>query len=119
MMAASAHETGPWKMLLLKPSHARHPTYKVIGLVLILPLMISLLGLDAIGVLLAIATSTYGVWFAAQHASRGLTATAAVITLLNVVSMLMLSTPSVLMALGYIAWFYAYPPVSEWLYWRR
>ena len=106
-------------MLLLKPGHSRRPTYKVIGLVLILPLMISLMRLGATGVVLAIATSADGVWFAAQQANRGLTATAVAITLLNLVSAVMLSTPSVLMALGYIAWLYAYPPLSEWDYWRR
>ena len=57
-------------MLLLKPGHSRRPTYKVIGLVLILPLMISLMRLGATGVVLAIATSAYGVWFAAQQANR-------------------------------------------------
>ena len=106
-------------MFRLKPSHSRHPAYKTIGFVLILPLMIALMGLGGVGVLLAIATSGYGIWFATKQASTGLTATAVIITLLNLVSLVMLSTPSVLMALGYIAWLYAYPSLSEWLYWRR
>ena len=106
-------------MLLLKPSHSRHPTYKVIGLVLILPLMISLMRLGGTGVLFALATSAYGVWFAVRYASTGLKVTAVLVTLLNILSTVLLSTPSVLMALCYIAWLFAYPAFSEWLYWRR
>lgn len=105
-------------MLLLKLSHSRRPTYKVIGLVLILPLMISLMNLGGTGVLIALATSAYGVWFATRYASKGLVVTAVLATLLNLVSTVMLSTPSVLMAVGYIVWIYAYPAVSEWFYWR-
>ena len=108
-----------YPMLLLKPSHSRHPTYKVIGLVLVLPLMISLMRLGGTGVLLALASSAYGSWFAARYASKGLTVTAVLFTLLNLVSTVMLSTPSVLMALGYITWLFAYPALYEWLYWRR
>ena len=88
------------------------------GFVLILPLMISLMRLGNPGAALAIAASAYGIWFAAKNASRGVMATAVMITLLNVVSLLLLSTPSALMAVGYIVWLYAYPPLSEWLYWR-
>lgn len=63
-MVARSTPTREPLMFLLKPSHSKHRAYHVIGLVLVVPLMISL------------------------------------------------------MALGYIAWFYAYPPFSEWLYWR-
>lgn len=106
-------------MFRLKPSHSRHPGYKIIGFVLILPLMISLMGLGGVGALLALATSGYGIWFAAKHASKGFTATAVIITLLNLVSTVMLSTPSVLLAMGYLAWVYGQAPIYEWLYWRR
>ncbi|UII72898.1 hypothetical protein LVW35_06885 [Pseudomonas sp. HN11] len=106
-------------MLIVKPSYSRHPTYKVIGLVLILPLMISLMRLGGTGVLLALATSAYGAWFAVRYASTRLKVTAVLVTLLNLLATVLLSTPSVLMALGYIAWLYAYPALSEWLYWQR
>lgn len=106
-------------MLILKPSHSRHPTYKVIGLVLILPLMISLMRLGGTGVLLALAISAYGVWFAIRYANTRMKVVAVVVTLLNALSAVMLATPSMLMALYYIAWFYAYPAFAEWLYWRR
>jgi len=42
---------------------------------------------------------------------------AAIITALNGVSFLAMSTPSVLKALYYIVWLYAYPHYSNWAYW--
>ncbi|MGY2375033.1 hypothetical protein ACW9IB_11060 [Pseudomonas sp. SDO524_S393] len=104
-------------MILLDPGHSRRPVYKVLGLVLIVPLMISLMKLGTTGVIVALASSVYGVWFAAHHASKGLTVMAAIISGLNLVSTVMFSTSSVLIALGHIAWLYAYPPLSEWRYW--
>ena len=105
-------------MILFNRSRTRQPAYNVSGLVLIVPLMISLTNLGGTGVVLAIASSAWGVWVAARHGNRRLTVMAVVATLLNLVSTVMLSTPSILMALGYIAWIYAYPALSEWLYWR-
>jgi len=40
------------------------------------------------------------------------------VTLLNVISMVMLSTASVLKALYIIAWLYWYPYYSSWVYWN-
>ncbi|WPN99673.1 hypothetical protein [Pseudomonas sp. MUP55] len=93
---------------------------QVIGWVVILPLLVSWVRLP-LGVgqglaLGAIAASAYGVVFARRHASRHVTLFALVVTLLNVVSLVMLSTASVLMALYYCVRFFGYPYLSHWLY---
>lgn len=92
------------------------------ALVLLLPLLVSLVKLPTLLAITmsmtAIASSIYGVWFAARNAGRWLVAFAAIITLLNLVSMATLGTPSVLRALYILAWLYAYPPVSNWIYWN-
>ncbi|MEN5150267.1 hypothetical protein [Pseudomonas orientalis] len=94
---------------MLEP-HQRTPTpilRQVIGWVLVLPLLVSLARLPfPIGLGLAlgtIAASFYGVLFASRHASRRVTFFALVITLLNVASLVLLSTASMLMALYFIA----------------
>lgn len=106
---------------------AKHPTPKpilrqVAGWVVVLPLLVSFLTLPfPLGWFLAfgsIAASVYGVRFASRHASRRVMVLALVITLLNVLSLAMLSHASVLMALYRIAWIYWYPYYSDWVYWN-
>jgi hypothetical protein len=85
---------------------------QVVGWVLVLPLLVAFLKMAfPFGLFLGLATiaaSIYGVVFAKRHASRGMTLFALIVTLLNVISWLMLSTASVLMALYFIVRFYAY-----------
>ncbi|QJI27748.1 hypothetical protein HKK55_03175 [Pseudomonas sp. ADAK18] len=95
---------------------------KVVALVLLLPLLVTLVKLPTLLAITmsmtAIASSIYGVWFAISNAGRWLTIFAVIITLLNLLSMATLGTPSVLRALYIIVWLYAYPPFSNWLYWN-
>ncbi|AZF09724.1 hypothetical protein C4J93_1510 [Pseudomonas sp. R2-37-08W] len=109
---------------MLEPDQCTPPPIlrQVIGWVVVLPLLVSLarppfpLGLGlALG---AIAASVYGVVFARRHASRRVTVFALVATLLNAVSLVMLSTASVLMALYFIVRLYVYSYVSHWVYWN-
>lgn len=93
---------------------------QVIGWVVVLPLLVSLVRLS-FGVSLAlalgaIAASVYGVVFASRHASRRVTLFALITTLLNVVSWVMLSTASVVMALYFILRVYGYSYLSHWVY---
>jgi hypothetical protein len=94
---------------------------QVFGWVLVLPLLVSFIKLPfplalvlSLGVL---AASLYGVQLARRHASRRVALFAAIVTALNGASFLAMSTPSVLKALYYIVWLYAYPHYSNWAYW--
>ena len=95
---------------------------QVAGWVLVLPLLVSFVRLPfPLGLLLEsgmIAASAYGVRFAWRHATPGVAVFALFVTLLNVISMVMLSTASVLKALYIIAWLYWYPYYSNWVYWN-
>ena len=92
----------------------------VMGWVVVLPLLTALARLPfAVGMWVAlgtIAASAYGVLFASRHASRRVTLFALVATLLNGVSLVMLSTASMLMALYLIVRFQVYPYFAHWLY---
>jgi len=83
---------------------------KVLGWVLLLPLLVSLVKLPfwlAITLnLMAIAASVYGFWFALRHAGKGLAVFAGTITLLNIAALIALSTPSALKGLYYLARIY-------------
>ncbi|CAH0131465.1 hypothetical protein SRABI64_00057 [Pseudomonas carnis] len=95
---------------------------QVAGWVLVLPLLVSFVRLPfPLGLLLesgVIASSAYGVRFAWRHATPRVAVFALFVTLLNVISMVMLSTASVLKALYIIAWLYWYPYYSNWVYWN-
>ena len=107
----------------------KQPTPKIIlcqvaGWVLVLPLLISFVRLPfpfpfrlllELGVIVA---SGYGVRFAWRHATPRVAMFALILTLLNVISMVMLSTASVLKALCIIAWLYVSPYYSSWVYWN-
>lgn len=107
----------------------KQPTPKIIlrqvaGWVLVLPLLISFVRLPfpfpfilllELGVIVA---SGYGVRFAWRHANPGVAMFALIVTLLNVISMVILSTASVLKALYIIAWLYVYPYYASWVYWN-
>ena len=111
---------------MLEPEH---PTPKpvlrqVVGWVLVLPFLVSWVRLPfpfPLGMLPAlgvIAASVYGVRFAWHHASRRVTMFALIVTLLNAISWVMLSTASVLMALCILLWLYWYPYFANWFYWN-
>ncbi|KAA0943431.1 MULTISPECIES: hypothetical protein [unclassified Pseudomonas] len=95
---------------------------KVVGLVVLLPLLLTLVKLPfflAITMsLTAIASSFYGFWFAVRNAGRWLAAFAGAMALLNLISLIAMGTPSVLKGLYYIAWLYGYPIYSNWAYWN-
>ena len=95
---------------------------QVVGWVLVLPFLVSWVRLPfPFGLFLAlgvIAASGYGVRFAWHHASRRVTMFALIVTLLNAVSWVMLSTASVLMALYMLARLYWWPYFANWLYWN-
>ena len=97
---------------------------QVVGWVLVLPLLISFVRLPfpfPLRFLLefgVIAASAYGVRFAWRHATPRVAVFALFVTLLNVISMFMLGTASVLKALYIIAWLYGYPYYSNWVYWN-
>lgn len=95
---------------------------QVVGWVLVLPFLVSWVRLPfPFGLFLAlgvIAASVYGVRFAWHHASRRVTMFALIVTLLNAVSWIMLSTASVLMALYMLARLYWWPYFANWLYWN-
>ncbi|NVZ68595.1 hypothetical protein [Pseudomonas costantinii] len=95
---------------------------QVVGWVLVLPLLVSFVRLPfPLGWLLglgAIAASAYGVRLARRHASRRVTVFALIVTLLNVISLVVMGTASVLMALYYVTWIYGYPHYSSWVYWN-
>lgn len=95
---------------------------QVVGWVLVLPFLVSWVRLPfPFGLFLAlgvIAASAYGVRFAWHHASRRVKMFALIVTLLNAVSWVMLSTASVLMALYMLARLYWWPYFANWLYWN-
>ena len=93
---------------------------KVVGLVLIIPLLAPLMPIPPIGlggfVLIAtVAGSIYGAWYARQHASRGLTIGAAIVALLNLGSLVALSTPSIVWFVFLVSWVYG---SGNWIHWR-
>lgn len=94
--------------------HTSTPVLRqVLGWVLVVPLLVALVRLPyplGLGLALgSIAASVYGVWFARRHASRGVTLLALVVTVLNIVSLYLMGTASLLMALYYIGWYYGRP----------
>ncbi|KTB67568.1 MULTISPECIES: hypothetical protein [Pseudomonas] len=93
---------------------------QVVGWVVVLPLMVSFVRLPfPLGLLLALgalAASAYGAKLAWQSASRPVAAFTLIGTLLNAVSLFLLSTPSVLMALYTVFRYVLYPLFSNWLY---
>lgn len=95
---------------------------QVVGWVVVLPLLVSFLRLPfPLGMMLGlfpISASVYGVMFAKRHASLGVTLFALFVTLLNIVSLMALSTPSVLRGLYTLAWPYWYPHYANWVYWN-
>lgn len=105
-------------MRSIQPGSTKHVLRKVVGLVLIVPLLISLtpipFGLWKVAALAALTGSVYGCWLARRQGSRGLTVFAVVTTLLNCLSLVALSTPSMLMGLWFVAWAYG---SGSWIHW--
>ncbi len=93
---------------------------KVVGLVLIIPLLAALMPIPPIGLgsfvlIAAVAGSIYGAWYARQHAGRGLAIGAAIIALLNLGSLVALSTPSIAWFVYLVSWVYG---SGNWIHWR-
>ncbi|RMP62330.1 hypothetical protein ALQ18_01196 [Pseudomonas marginalis pv. marginalis] len=97
---------------MLEPEqHTPNPVLrKVVGWVLVLPLLASFVTLpfplSLFLVLGVIAASAYGVRLAVRHASRRVTVFALIVTVLNVISLVLMGTASVLMALYSISRLY-------------
>ena len=91
--------------------HTSKPVLRqVLGWVLVLPLLAALLRLTyPFWLIVPIAASVYGVWFARCHASRRVTVLALVVAVLNIVSVFLMGTASLLQALYYIGWYYWRP----------
>lgn len=109
---------------MLPPSH-RTPSpvlRKVLGWVLVAPLLLSFLRLPfplgLVLVLASITASVYGARFAQLHASRRVTVCAVIITLLNIAAFFVIGTASVLKALYWFSWLYWYPYYADWVYWN-
>ena len=109
-------------MLETRDHTAKAVLRQVFGWVLVLPLLVSFLRLPfPFGVLMAvgaIAASAYGVMLAFRHASKRVAVCALMVTLLNVISLILLGTASVLNGLYIIAWLHWYPYYSSWMYWN-
>ncbi|WP_219266220.1 hypothetical protein [Pseudomonas sp. Xaverov 259] len=92
---------------------------QVVGWVVVLPLMVTFVRLPfPFGLLLslgALAASAYGTKLAWQYASRPMAVLTSIATLLNTISLFLLSTPSVLMALYTVFRYFLYPLFSNWL----
>ena len=92
---------------------------KVLGWVLVAPLLLSFLRLPyPLGIVLAlasIAASVYGARFAQLHATRRVTVFAVIITVLNIASFFVIGTASVLKALYWFSWLYGYPYYANWV----
>lgn len=95
---------------------------QVVGWVLVLPLLVSFVRLPfpfgLILVLGSIGASAYGIWVARQHANRRWTVFASIVTALNVMSLILMGTASVLKSLYYLSWHYWYPHYTNWVYWN-
>ncbi|MCF5143384.1 hypothetical protein FEM54_21360 [Pseudomonas edaphica] len=91
---------------------------KVVGLVLIIPLLLPLtpipFGLRSLASIAALAGSIYGVWYSRQNASRGITLCATALALLNLGSWVALSTPSIVWFIYFVAWAYG---SGNWIHW--
>ena len=122
MMSAPAPKTEITAMHEPKQHTPKAIQHRVVGWVLVLPLLISFLRLPyPFGMLLglgSIAASAYGIRLARQLANRRLTVFASIITALNVISLVLMGTASFLKALYYISWIYWYPHYTNWVYWN-
>lgn len=109
-------------MLLPAQRTPRPILRKVLGWVLVTPLLLSFLTLPFpfgfVLVLASIAASVYGARFAQLYASRRVTVFAVIITVLNIASFFLISTASVLKALYWLSWLYWYPYYANWVYWN-
>ena len=92
---------------------------KVVGLVLIIPLLLPLVpipfGLGGLASITAVAGSLYGAWYARQHTSRSVTLGASIMALLNLGSLVVLSTPSIVWFIFQVSWVYG---SGNWIHWR-
>ena len=91
---------------------------KVVGLVVIIPLLLPLapipFGLGRMASLAAVACSLYGAWYAKQHASRRVTIGACVMALLNACSLAAMGTPSIFWLIIFVSWAYG---SGSWIHW--
>lgn len=92
---------------------------KVVGFILIIPLLLPLMrmpfGLGRYAAIAAVAGSLYGAWYAWRHASRGLAIGATIMALLNLGSLVAMGTASIAWFVFNIAWVYG---ANNWTYWR-
>lgn len=95
---------------------------QVVGWVLVLPLLLSFVKLPfLLGSVIAagsIVGSVYGVLLARRQASRRVMVLSSIVTLLNIISFVMFSTGSLLMALYFTFRLFGYPYLYEWVYWN-
>lgn len=98
---------------------SRQAVRKVVGFVLIIPLLLPLMqipfdlkGLPSIATL---AGSFYGAWYAWQHTSRGVAISAGILALLNFASWVLLSQPSIVWFIVHVTWAYG---SGNWIHWR-
>ena len=109
---------------MLEPGQATQKPLlrQILGWVLVLPLLISFVRLPfPLGLVLALgvmAGSVYGLRLAHRHATRRVTLFALIVTLLNGISLIAMGTASLLKAVFYLVWLYAYPHYTNWVYWN-
>ncbi len=98
--------------------NSKHIVKKVVGLVLIIPLLLPLapipFGLGRLASLAAVGGSIYGAWYAKQNASRGVAVGACVMALLNACSLAALGTPSIIWLIYFVSWAYG---SGRWIHW--
>ncbi|MBO0495364.1 hypothetical protein J1G37_19870 [Pseudomonas sp. Marseille-Q1929] len=105
-----------------KPRMPKPILREVVGWVLVLPLLLSFVKLPfLLGSVIAagsIVGSVYGVLLARRHANRRVVVFAAIVTLFNIMSFVVFSTGSLLMALYFTFRLFGYPYLYEWVYWN-
>ncbi|MBN2990815.1 hypothetical protein JWR97_04440 [Pseudomonas cedrina subsp. fulgida] len=92
---------------------------KVVGFVLIIPLLLPLMpipfGLGRYAATAAVAGSFYGAWYAWRHAGGGLAIGAILVALLNLGALVAMGPPSIVWFVVYVAWAYG---SGSWIHWR-
>ncbi|KRP66120.1 hypothetical protein [Pseudomonas orientalis] len=102
-----------------KQENSRQAVRKVIGLVLIIPLLLPLtpipFGLGRMASIAALVGSVYGAWYSTQHTHRGVAISATVLALLNVGAWLAMSAPSIIWLIIHVAVAYG---SGSWIHWN-
>ncbi|MBD8095647.1 hypothetical protein IFR08_03575 [Pseudomonas fluorescens] len=99
--------------------NSRQAVRKVVGLVLIIPLLLPLtpipFGLRPMAVAATLAGSVYGAWYSMRHTSRGVAFSAIMLALLNLGAWVAMSVPSIIWLIFYVAVAYG---SGHWIHWR-